>query len=459
MTRHKTIFTTVFFIIFSFASCGRTDACENGARPARVESEIHQCVGEEYSGTVYINYEHNGDATLKPEVEQAVHLTGADFLYDFDYMISALEANFPYFGIIYRLNGVDMIVVAQDMRVRLENMYEEIDFENFWNMLRDDFFYYAIPDKEWFLPIGHLSLFSDAERRWFISRYEAATGWNMSSYFLGILNNPPTHPSYPYLNADPKPPIGLPSQTLSTSIIYDGIIGYLRVYRLWGGVSLDEEEILTEFFSDIADFEHLIIDIRGNTGGAFHLFNYYITSFLTNQIIATRFHHFLMDGEHNMRFFRATRQTLSGFGGESSIFLGNTASSYIMEDLSLMSHRFPQQIAVNPRPVHQRSLFDGKVWLLIDGKSYSSAMYVAAILSATRFATLVGETTSGGGGSPWGSNFIVLPNTGIIIRYDPTFVTDAWGHPLEYGIEPHYFNLPGLDALETVLELIARGDY
>jgi len=53
----------------------------------------------------------------------------------------------------------------------------------------------------------------------------------------------------------------------------------------------------------------------------------------------------------------------------------------------------------------------------------------------------------------------VLYNTGIIIRFDPAFVTDFRGRPLEYGIEPHYFNRPGMDALETVLAMIAEGAY
>ena len=54
----------------------------------------------------------------------------------------------------------------------------------------------------------------------------------------------------------------------------------------------------------------------------------------------------------------------------------------------------------------------------------------------------------------WGSNFFALPNTGFIIRYNPTLILDSSGRPLEYGTQPHFFNRPGLDALETVLELI-----
>ena len=97
--------------------------------------------------------------------------------------------------------------------------------------------------------------------------------------------------------------------------------------------------------------------------------------------------------------------------------------------------------------------------MLIDENVYSSALDVAAVHKDIGFATFVGETTGGGAGSPWYSNFFSLPNTGIIIRYDPGLVVDVRGRPLEYGIEPHYFNRPEMDALETVLAMIAEGAY
>ncbi|MCL2221058.1 MAG: hypothetical protein FWC20_02090 [Oscillospiraceae bacterium] len=37
--------------------------------------------------------------------------------------------------------------------------------------------------------------------------------------------------------------------------------------------------------------------------------------------------------------------------------------------------------------------------------------------------------------------------------------TDRYGRPLEAGTIPHHFNHPGMDAMETVLALIAAGEY
>ena len=76
-------------------------------------------------------------------------------------------------------------------------------------------------------------------------------------------------------------------------------------------------------------------------------------------------------------------------------------------------------------------------------------------------AILVGETTRGVHGNPGmeGMHF-ALPNTGIIIRYDMGMVVcRRTGIIFEEGIPPHYFNLPGMDALQTALALIEEGWY
>jgi len=94
--------------------------------------------------------------------------------------------------------------------------------------------------------------------------------------------------------------------------------------------------------------------------------------------------------------------------------------------------------------------------MLIDAGCFSAASMVAEFYKNTGFATLVGEPTGGAIPSPSGSAFFVLPNTGIVIRYDPTLVVNRHGKPLEYGTQPHYLNRPGMDALDTVLVLIAE---
>jgi len=96
--------------------------------------------------------------------------------------------------------------------------------------------------------------------------------------------------------------------------------------------------------------------------------------------------------------------------------------------------------------------------MLTDGRMTSGSHMAAAFYKEVGFATLVGETTGGMHMHlTLGSNIVQLPRTGLFVRYDFTYVLDSNGRPVDYGIDPHYFNLPGMDALETVLELIRQG--
>jgi C-terminal processing protease CtpA/Prc len=111
-----------------------------------------------------------------------------------------------------------------------------------------------------------------------------------------------------------------------------------------------------------------------------------------------------------------------------------------------------------PCPIKIKStgeqLFSGEVWILVNGSSASAVEYAVMYAMATDFATIVGSPTRGvtGGGLP---AFFVLPNTGLVIRYDYGYFIGPTGRAIdEFGITPDYLNLPGKNALETVLHMI-----
>jgi hypothetical protein len=132
-----------------------------------------------------------------------------------------------------------------------------------------------------------------------------------------------------------------------------------------------------------------------------------------------------------------------------------TFADYVYSDLMYMDYYFRRSHVLHPRPIDRRSPFQGKIWMLIDESGASAVQIVADFYRHNGFATFVGEPTRGMMPSHWGSLLFPLPNTGLIIRYDPAFVINPrTNRPLEEGTEPHYFNRPGLDALETTLELI-----
>jgi C-terminal processing protease CtpA/Prc len=108
-----------------------------------------------------------------------------------------------------------------------------------------------------------------------------------------------------------------------------------------------------------------------------------------------------------------------------------------------------------------RTDFTGQIWLLTDGNSASMSEWVTAIMKMNDLAIIVGERTAGIFGVPGfgGGVILPLPHTGMLIEYDFAYVYDRDGRPLSDGIDPDYWNKPGMDALETALALINDGAY
>ena len=99
--------------------------------------------------------------------------------------------------------------------------------------------------------------------------------------------------------------------------------------------------------------------------------------------------------------------------------------------------------------------------MLIDNGVASGAEWATLLFYQSDLATVVGESGGGHFADPGlTTTFFSLPNTGIIIRYDVGYpVCRYTGRSLEEGAVPHFFNRPGLTALETALALITEGAY
>ena len=127
------------------------------------------------------------------------------------------------------------------------------------------------------------------------------------------------------------------------------------------------------------------------------------------------------------------------------------------DDFAGLSYGFKREITVKPSA--NRWAFKGKIWILTDGRTISAGEISAATAKESGFATVVGENTGGAFGG-YTAAFVDLPNTGIIMRYDYGYITDLHGRSIEeHGVAPNIYNRPGLDAYQTVMALIAEGNY
>jgi hypothetical protein len=390
-----------------------------------------------------------------------------DILYDIDYLLNILEYNFPFIDSIYDRYGVDMVELGKELKATLENKTFNPDIIEFITLIND------------FLRnsrgIGHLR---SIPRNWIIMDsmwFQETILTPQGSEFYGEIDEIDVH--------DAHRDIRRTSPIITTEIIEEDRIGYMKIHSFHMLQSIDHYTV-QPFFDEIVDFEHLIIDLRGNGGGFTHTMLFFISPLVEPNTIVEFYLFFPqeeqafahiesmgLNREHLYLSFRPRhteevrlrrvpneevrlQRTQSGLGNEPDWVYEMLMESeyYITAGMSMFPTRSFTTLHTD---------FNGQLWLLTDGVSASMSEWVTAIMSMNDLAIVVGERTAGIFGIPgFGEGMIFpLPNTGMLIEYDFAYVYDRDGRPLSDGIDPDYWNRPGMDALETSLALINDGAY
>ncbi|MCL2574488.1 MAG: S41 family peptidase [Defluviitaleaceae bacterium] len=391
--------------------------------------------------------------------------TRGEYLADLDYLYDTLVANFPFFGVIYRRHGVDMHTIYQQTRHHIETFSDITSDHQFANLINTHFINHV-------RGAGHFNMLSGDFLLLHIQSFsnQIALGCNRFTYFLQEMDNPTTRALHSLTDDDFAPPVqgedsfvfATTSNNIEARIIEEGRIAYVNILQMnHATMGLDHEKLLA-FYRDIADFDHLIIDIRQNGGGDSRFFPELVIAPNISEPLEYYFYMFMMDGEHNRRLLAPWFENWWEDDAEYPIFapihedLLEQLIYLHPEDAAMLDSYWTWRGAVYPS--QNEAIFGGKVWLLTSGTNFSSSEMAAAITKQTGFATLVGHTT-GGDGIGINPLVVALPNTGIVVRYSSVYGTDPLGrNNQEFGTQPHHFNMAGMDALQTTLALIEEHD-
>jgi len=443
------------------------------------------------------------EETVQEEVSDYTRLTKEELLYDFDYMMQLMEDTFPLFGVAERRLGIDIRELAQETRAIIENypysmqgFAEElgIAFEDIPKL--DEQIFWSIVFYEFFMPIrlGHTGLLNNA-------MYNSLRSHHASVYtqFEEGVNQPFTNQNtrrfyeeqtvfartlfaenpalFQFVSRiDPSMenmPGQIRNQRVTTDIIEEGRVAYLSIssFQILNAGAYDRG--LWEFYRNIQDYEHLIIDIRDNGGGMTEFWRLAIIDVLCpNRDTMFNMPLYVFNAGNELAYVLAEGHIASLVRNlqyvpetESLItikeILQTSSLPYLNEtDLQDLSYgvRLNTSHRLNSARVGLRDIphipFNGQKWLLINENVGSGAGQFARHAKAMEFAILVGEPVVGSY-SLWVP--FALPNTGIIARWETIYVTDEYGRSIEeFPTTPHYFNLPGMDALETVLYMIGE---
>ena len=406
------------------------------------------------------------EAVIPPEpVYEPVAIprpVNAIFLDDLGYMLYVLENNFALFDVAYWARGVNIPAIVENIRAEIladPNM----DAMGFMDAL----WYHFYP--LWF--IGHFHIMGAYMHGNIVNDPNAWQNWAFNSEVLARLHYPhvmafyePMHPTT--FGSFSAGGMVMPDNVI-TEIIEDGRIAYLAVNSFMNfPVPGDEDRQILDFFDEIRDFEHLIIDLRENEGGRLDYFKQLIMGPNIDRNITIYGFVFMPNGRYSSEFSPALflgtdiqgmglRIADRAFTPIDEFLSGLYLPDLNVADMERMEYGFRVRTTVSPHRLHlfdNEPAFGGEIWLLTGVLTGSAAQISAWIARETGFATLVGEVTGGNFGGH--RTMVALPNSGIVFTMDTMYITDEWGRPLEAGTLPHYFNREGMDALETVLALI-----
>lgn len=201
---------------------------------------------------------------------------------------------------------------------------------------------------------------------------------------------------------------------------------------------------ILDFLREIEGYGHLIIDIRGNTGGSFQTWVNGVVRPLLSE-----------DTLHEYYLAYRTGEYVQDFHGEWL----NEREEVPKEWFSFL----PPEVYGEGFAVYNASQtytatheveFDGEVILLVDNVVYSAAEGFTNFCKQTGFATIYGTASGGDGFFVW-PLYYVLPNSGLVVTASSSMSLDRMGRSNEeVRTQPDvYHESPFMD-LEELIEFV-----
>lgn len=197
-------------------------------------------------------------------------------------------------------------------------------------------------------------------------------------------------------------------------------VGYMYIKTFDPSTVEPYYDDMLDFFREIEDYDHLIIDIRGNTGGAFRSWIEGIVRPLIKEDILHEYYLAYRTGEYILRFHDDYLK--------DKVEVSKDAFDYLPPEVygdDYAVYNFSQTYT----STHEVD-FNGEITLLTDYVVYSAAEGFTNFCKQTGFATIYGTPSGGDGFFIW-PLYCVLPNSKIVITMSPAMSLDNTGHANE----------------------------
>jgi len=421
---------------------------------------------------------------------KALTASNEELLSDLTYLVQEMEKSFPQINHARRKFGVDVRAQAARLAERIATSRESCGTQAFHELLKEYIFTPGVQragSRSWYAMTSNVgTLPKDFYLEFFLRTSEGSRG-AYDDYVHEVLNRPATVRFYTGMGVSDRHEAEIVRQArlnrpvlaektsqgqlpnVVTDIPVEGKVARLRV-DLMGPNMLQAphfyaalEDRIFDFYQRIASFGHLIFDVRGNPGGFTPFVERMLMGpHLSEPVQLTGFAFF--PGEAAGEHVRCCTDTFYPDESYPRMDIGGMIGKGMLPDLDpddaamLGSGAFNHWMTFSPTA--RRSPFKGQIWILIDEGTGSASEVFSILARQAGIARIVGEQSRGNYSKSRGQGslfFLGLPNTGIVVTWDPVYFTDSRGrHAHEHYVVPDHVNRPGMDALETVLAIIAE---
>lgn len=342
-------------------------------------------------------------------------LTKEEKLEDFRFMVKTFDENYCNSDVFYDRNNVKFESLTDDFEKAIENTTSDIEF---YNILKS---YLEL------LEDGHVGVVSP----------QLHSEWSKLKFFEeelpylnDVLNNEEVKDSYKYwasltgetesmnqFKNDISKTTGkaLDVDNVSTDVIDD--VAYMKVRSFYEpNFTKKDEDSIRELYKNLNDYDNFIIDIRGNGGGSTRVWMNYIVAPIIDRVYSCTNYSLHKDGDITKEYYKS-RNMFSRFKDINEFpdkellnKVSNKEDFKYFNESNLISNPEYNELTYKSNP------YKGNIYLLVDGKVFSSAEGFTLFSKQTGWAKVVGVNTAGDGVGV-DPPFFYLPNSKLIIRF------------------------------------------
>ncbi|MBR2121669.1 MAG: hypothetical protein IJ930_01815 [Lachnospiraceae bacterium] len=359
-------------------------------------------------------------------------LTKEQRIRDYEYLWDVLHRCFPLKGAMERL-GFDWDKIEKECRPGVENAADDLEFCIALDRVFEEFKHFAHTNllnarmyenyKTFFRSIAEpgseysapesvepwIRCFGQPRSDAFYSMFDSTEGAGREFYWKGEA------PEKPVTAAHEAPKKG--EGPFAAAFMLPGETAYFKV----PGIPMEripiDRPVFFDFYAKYGSCENMVIDFRGNGGGATDYWKKLIVEPVIDEELVA-------EGKMGFDLNELNRDFLEASFSEDGEFASGVRRpaeellelpAFHKEDLAQVTEYYHWFETYRPDREHHFTVRN-RIWLLTDKRVYSSAEGFAKFCKENGFATLVGGTTGGDGGSMTPSHAI-LPESGLVIRY------------------------------------------